>query len=99
MLARFVHGVLEVVTSSGSLYIRPSAIERLSLIWIFRNFRHLPVTVLSGRDQKIIESIAFNRKRVSCSDEIIGTVDCCPMGKKSTRTYVRRAPMRESAEV
>jgi hypothetical protein len=99
MFARFLHGVLVVITSSGKWYVKPSALERLSLLWIFRHFRDLPVNVLNNRDQKVIESVAFNGKRVSYSHEIIGTVDCRPLEKKPpVRTMGRAVSVRESAE-
>src|SRR4051812_25478070 len=98
MLSRFCSGVLEVVTSSGSLFVKPNAFERLSLLWIFRNFRHLHLGVLSGRNQRTIENIAFKRMRVGASADLIGTVDCRPIGKKPPRPVYSRQ-LTESAKV
>jgi hypothetical protein len=100
MLARFLHGVLVVVTSSGTWYVKPSALERISLLWIFRHFRDLPANVLNARDQKVIESVAFRGKRVRYSDEVIGRVDWRPLEKKlPKRAFGRPMSVRGSAEV
>ena len=48
-------GVLRVLTPLGPRYLNPSFVQRLYLLWIFRNFETLPVKVLSPRQQKRIE--------------------------------------------
>jgi hypothetical protein len=99
MFARFSRGVLVVVTGSGTWYVKPSTLERVSLLWIFRHFRELPINVFNARDQKIIECVAFNGKRAFGSDEIIGTVDCRPLEKKPPkRSFGPTIPVRESVE-
>jgi hypothetical protein len=87
-IARLSHGVLEVITSSGSHYLNPTIFERLQLIWMFRHFRILPLNVLNERGQRAIEVMASNRGYVPPEhrDEILGTIDCRPMGKKLPRS-------------
>jgi len=50
-------GVLRVLTPLGPRYVNPSLVQRLYLLWIFRNFHTLPVKVLSLRQQKRIDAM------------------------------------------
>jgi len=58
-------GVLRVLTPLGPRYVNPSFVQRLYLLWIFRNFHTLPVKVLSPRQQKRIDSICARHGFVS----------------------------------
>jgi hypothetical protein len=50
-------GVLRVLTPLGPRYLNPSFLQRIYLLWIFRNFDTLPLKVLSSRQQKRIEAM------------------------------------------
>jgi hypothetical protein len=50
-------GVLRVLTPLGPRYLKPSILQRIYLLWVFRNFQTLPFKVLSPHQQKLIEAI------------------------------------------
>ena len=56
-LEKLFDGVLRVVTPLGPRYVRPSFLQRIYLIWIFRNFHTLPFRVLSPSQQRRIEAM------------------------------------------
>lgn len=95
-----LRGVLEVVTPSGTHYLSPTLSERMFLIWIFRNFRTLPLNVLTDAQRRKIENMAtaYRRAEPYRCDEIIGTIEALP-AKKPARAVeshhaVQAAPMR-----
>jgi hypothetical protein len=55
--AKLSRGFLEVFTDDGVHYVKPSLLERLQLIWIFRNFSVLSQQVLSARQQHLVCSL------------------------------------------
>src|SRR6266699_511477 len=78
-------GVLRVLTPLGPRYIRPTFLQRIYILWIFRHFHVLPLQVLSGRQRALIESLCAQQRFVSLSptDEfeyapILGTVERRP---------------------
>lgn len=56
-LEKLSWGVLRVLTPLGPRYVKPSFVQRLYLLWLFRNFPTLPVKVLSSRQQKWIDGL------------------------------------------
>jgi len=58
------HGVLQISTDSGPRYVAPSFVERIQLLWMFRNFHILPQQVLSRHGRQLIE--------VLCTEERLG---------------------------
>src|SRR5690348_1409112 len=74
-------GVLRVLTPIGPRYIRPSFLQRLYLVWIFRYFHTLPQQVLSSRQQRLIDRLCTSQEFVSLLsngfDEapVLGTVE------------------------
>jgi hypothetical protein len=60
-LEKLRNGFVQVLTASGSHYVRPSRFEKLRLLWIFRNFSILPQEVLSPRQQRFVADL--------CSEE------------------------------
>ena len=93
-----IRGVLEVVTPSGTHYLSPTFTERLFLIWIFRNFRTLPLNVLNEAQRRKIEGMAsvYRRAEPFRCDEIIGTIEAMPAKKpaRSVEHHESAAPMR-----
>ncbi len=57
ILEKLKHGLLKVLTPLGPRYLKPSFLQRLYLIWIFRNFESLPSRVLSHRQRRIIDKM------------------------------------------
>jgi len=45
-IEKLLGGVLRVLTPLGARYIRPALAQRIYLLWIFRNFKVLPLQVL-----------------------------------------------------
>src|SRR5215469_6286703 len=82
MWERFSAGVLRVLTPLGPRYIRPSPIQRLYLLWIFRHFPRLPQQVLSPRQQELIDRLCSEQWSTSPIDykdaPIIGTIERQP---------------------
>ena len=74
-------GVLRVLTPIGPRYIRPSFLQRLYLVWIFRYFHTLPQQVLTSRQQRLIDRLCTSQEFVSLLsngfDEapVLGTVE------------------------
>jgi hypothetical protein len=54
-LEKLLNGVLRVYTPLGPRLVKPSLVQRVYLLWIFRNFPTLPVAVLSRSQQRRIE--------------------------------------------
>ena len=70
-------GLVELRTSTGSVYARPSFWERLYLVWMFRNFRCLPKEVLTHHQQRLIDKLCqvAVRQRSIADSEVIGIVE------------------------
>jgi hypothetical protein len=83
-LDRLLCGVLQVLTPLGPRYLSPSFLERVYLLWTFRNFRSLPVVVLSHRQQELLHRLWVEQKFGSLPFEkgieqpVIGTVEGLP---------------------
>jgi len=78
-------GVLRVLTPLGPRYVNPSFVQRLYLLWIFRNFHTLPVKVLSSRQRKRIDRMCAQHGYVSllvlnerAEPTILGTLEQRP---------------------
>lgn len=72
-------GLVELRTSSGSVYVRPSFWERIYLLWTFRNFRSLPRQVLNRQQQQLIDKLCreaiVSRHGPIARTSIIGAVE------------------------
>lgn len=69
------HGVLEVQTDNGLMYLRPSLGERVRLLWTFRNFQLLPQQVLKQRELSLVSTL-LQRGEIQQNGECrIGTVE------------------------
>jgi hypothetical protein len=76
------HGVLQISTDSGPRYVAPSFVERIQLLWMFRNFHILPQQVLSRHERQLIEMLCTEERLAlgrngHSNDELclIGTVE------------------------
>ena len=90
------HGVLQISTDSGPRYVAPSFVERIQLLWMFRNFHILPQQVLSRHERQLIEMLCTEerlaRGRNGHSNDqlcLIGTVERLP--EKAPRKTPHRA--------
>jgi hypothetical protein len=64
-MEKLAQGVLRVLTPLGPRYLNPSFLQRVYLLWIFRNFETLPVRVLSPRQQRWVEAMCARHGFVS----------------------------------
>lgn len=78
--SRIFHGVLQVLTTGGVRILRANFLERLYLLWTFRNFPMLPHAVLNRRQRQLLDTLLVRRhsgdfpaELVDCP--VIGTVD------------------------
>lgn len=100
---KLAEGVVRVQTPIGPRYVLPSFLQRVYLLWMFRNFPILPHAVLSRRQQGMIDRLCAEQRFASMAysdsmDEapVIGTVERRPvMGGESLPP--RRPAASESA--
>ena len=85
LIEKLAAGVIQVQTPIGPRYITPSFLERVHLLWMFRNFPILPHAVLSPRQQRLIDRMCSEQRFASMvygdgSGEVpvIGTVEHRP---------------------
>ncbi len=74
-------GLLRVRAGKEVRFAKPSATERLRLLWIFRNFSSLPMQVLSPRQRVLMEKLDAESVSVPLSGKfpessrVIGTIE------------------------
>jgi hypothetical protein len=56
------NGFVQVLTASGSRYVRPSRFETLRLLWIFRNFSILSLKVLTPGQQRFVTGLCSEKR-------------------------------------
>ena len=89
-LEKLLAGVLRVHTPLGPRYLKPSFVQRLYLLWVFRNFQSLPIKVLSARQQNLVEAMCDENRFVSWG---IGFDDAPLLGTLEQRPPVPSHPM------
>jgi periplasmic protein TonB len=57
-VSKIDHGVVELRTDVGRLYVCPTLWQRLYLRWTFRNFHSLPQQILNRRQKRLIEGLS-----------------------------------------
>ncbi len=84
-IEKLASGVVRVQTPIGPRYVLPSFLQRIYLIWMFRNFPILPHAVLSSRQQRMIDRMCSEQRFASMAyadgmDEapVIGTIERRP---------------------
>jgi|SRR5215813_8965259 len=93
LIEKIRRGVLQVTTDDGTHYVQPSLLEKLLLLWTFRNFRVLPEEVLTQHERQVVQELCSHQRlqksalpvfpEASC---VIGTVDrISPAPKKPAR--------------
>jgi hypothetical protein len=85
LLDKLSLGVLRVLTPLGPRYVNPSLLQRLYLLWIFRNFHTLPLKVLPRRQQRRIDRMCLKHGFVSLPERngleetpVLGTLEQRP---------------------
>ncbi len=56
------HGVLEVSTDQGVRYLHPGFLERVRLVWMFRNFHVLPQEVLTPHQRRLVDAMCSEQR-------------------------------------
>ena len=94
-------GVLQIMTPLGPRYIKPSFLQRVYLLWVFRHFDTLPVEVLTSWQRKLIDHLCQEQRFVA-SFQINPLEDAPILGKLERRPPATAAdlpPRRPSASV
>jgi len=81
LMEKIRHGVLQVSTDHGPRFVEPSLVERLRLIWMFRNFKLLPQEVLNPQEQALVRHLCeqnLGKRNEMNPDAVIGTVEQQP---------------------
>jgi hypothetical protein len=85
LIEKLAAGVVQVQTPIGPRYVMPSFLQRVYLLWMFRNFPILPHAVLTRRQQRMIDRMCGEQRFASMAyadgmDEapVIGTVERRP---------------------
>ena len=60
------HGVLEVSTDQGVRYVHPGFLERVRLVWMFRNFHVLPQEVLTPHQRSLVDALCNEERLKRC---------------------------------
>ncbi|MGZ4815100.1 MAG: hypothetical protein ACXVZV_06820 [Terriglobales bacterium] len=98
-LKKLSGGVLHIQTANGLRCIELTGRERLTLMWLFRNFKLLPEAVLSGSTRTFLQKLlGSDRSQLRCAhnhadddDFVIGTVECVPVKKTAASSAKRPA--------
>jgi hypothetical protein len=85
LIEKLAAGVVQVQTPIGPRYVIPSFVQRVYLLWMFRNFAILPHAVLSRRQQRMIDRMCGEQRFASMlyangmnDVPVIGTVEHRP---------------------
>src|SRR3954470_9435560 len=84
LIEKLAAGVVQVQTPIGPRYVMPSFLQRVYLLWMFRNFPILPHAVLNKRQQRLIDRMCGEQTFVSMAyadgteAPVIGTIERRP---------------------
>lgn len=81
LMEKIRHGLLQVSTDHGARFVEPSLVQRIQLLWMFRNFKLLPQEVLSEQQQHLVRALCtkrLERRKDVNPDLVIGTVEQQP---------------------
>src|ERR1700676_5287240 len=85
LIEKLAAWVVQVRTPIGPRYVMPSFLQRVYLVWMFRNFPTLPHAVLNRRQQRMIDRMCSEQRFASMAyadgmDEapVIGTIEHRP---------------------
>jgi hypothetical protein len=96
-LARLRRGILCVETNGLQRFFAPTLWQRLYLLWVFRNFRRLPVGVLSAGNRAWLERVCEQPVVAGDPDFVMGVVECelTPQKKSSQAVLFFRSQASE----
>ena len=98
-LKKICGGVLHIQTANGLRCVELTGRERLSLLWLFRNFKLLPEAVLGTAAHRLMDTLlGSDRSQLRCAhnhaeddDFVIGTIECLEAKKPPKSTAMRPA--------
>ncbi len=103
LIDKLAAGIVLVQTPIGPRYVMPSFLERVYLLWVFRNFPILPHAVLNRRQQRMIDRLCSEQRFASVAyvdhmqeAPVIGTVERRPPISVDS-SVPRRPPVGENA--
>jgi hypothetical protein len=102
LIDKICRGVLAVETDCGVRYVQPSLLERIRLLWAFRNFHLLPEEVLNRHERALIDALRRNGRVLAnrnghgdLSLRCIGTVErSVPRPQPQPKSTVLKPPAR-----
>jgi hypothetical protein len=65
LIEKLAAGVVQVQTPIGPRFVMPSFLQRVYLLWMFRNFPILPHAVLNARQQRMIDRMCSEQRFAS----------------------------------
>lgn len=105
-IRKLLRGVLRVQTPAGYRHFRPTFWDRVALAWMFRNFTHLPLQVLSPAQCLVLSKTCSAHRAVAILggwQTLLGTVEVQSLAElAATRKPVSsetRVKEREAASV
>lgn len=85
LIDKLAAGVVQVQTPIGPRFVMPSFLQRVYLLWMFRNFPILPHAVLSARQQRMIDRMCSEQRFASMAyadgmneAPVLGTIEHRP---------------------
>ena len=88
LIEKLAAGVVRLQTPMGPRYVMPSFLQRIYVLWMFRNFAILPYAVLSGRQQRLIDRMCSEQRFDSIAyvnglgeAPVIGTIERRPINE------------------
>jgi hypothetical protein len=98
LIEKICRGVLAVETDCGLRYLQLSPLERIRLLWTFRNFRLLPEEVLKRHERTLIDMLYRQGKFLrngnghgDLSQICVGTVELSAARKQPQSTMLKPA--------
>lgn len=100
-LKKLIGGVLHVQTADGLRCVELTSRERVTLLWLFRNFKLLPESVLGKAAQQLVHVLlGSDRSQLRCAhnhaeddDFVIGTIECASAIKATKAAALRPIPV------
>jgi len=97
LIEKLAGGVVQVQTPIGPRYVLPSSfLQRVYLLWMFRNFPILPHAVLSRRQQRMIDRLC-TEQRFASTLYLVGADEAPVIGIVEQRPAVTNLPPRRPA--
>ena len=92
---KLARGILELDTPIGPRYLQPNFLQRVFLLWTFRNFFSLPQQVLHRRERGLIDRLCLENRFVALS--AVGSPDRPVIGRieKRVPAMMEALPLRK----